>query len=85
MRVVPRHRRSGRSGGLKTRARPEIILETARAQTVVKDDEILVLAPTGSYSSLRFEDGLQLVLVEYRLNIVFPNDGPPTPVNAVGL
>ena len=50
---------------------PEIVLETARAQTVVKDDETLVLTPMGSYSSLGLKNGLQLVVVEYRLDIIF--------------
>ena len=62
-------------------ARPEIVLETARAQTVVKDDETLVLAPAGSYSSLRFEDGFQLVVVEDGLDVILPTDGPPDPCN----
>ena len=55
------------------------ILETARAQTVVKDNETLVLAPTGSYSSLRFEDRLQFVVVEDCLDVVLTDDASPDP------
>ena len=58
-------------------ARPEIILKTARAQTVVEDHETLVLAPTGSYSSLRFEDGLQFIVVEDCLDVVLADDVSP--------
>ena len=60
-------------------ARPEIVLKTARAQAVVEDDETLVLAPAGSYSSLRFEDRLQFVVVEDGLDVVLTDDVSPDP------
>ena len=58
-------------------ARPEIVLKTARAQAVVEDAKPLVLAPAGSYSSLRFEDGFQLIVVEDGLDVVLTDDVSP--------
>ena len=55
-------------------ARPEIVLETARAQAVVKDDETLVLAPAGSNRRLRLKGVFQFVVVEDRLDVLILTD-----------